>query len=138
VIVYLDTSVVLRRFLRQPDALPDWGDWEQAYASVLLRVEAARAFDRLRLEGALDDSQRAELTKELQLLCDTLYLVGLTEDILTRAAQSFPTVVGTLDALHLSTALAVLQETRESPTVLTHDARLAVAAQSQGLTVQGI
>jgi len=31
--VYLDTSVILRRLLNEPNPLSDWGRWEAAFAS---------------------------------------------------------------------------------------------------------
>jgi len=37
---------------------------------------------------------------------ETLAIYPLSERILQRASESFPTVVGTLDAIHLATALA--------------------------------
>jgi predicted nucleic acid-binding protein len=135
--VYLDTSVVLRRLLRQPNALPDWGTWEEAYASVLLRVEALRTIDRLRLEGCLDDTQRVELQQQLNTLCDNLYLVSLTPEVLERASQPLPTILGTLDALHLATADLLRRQGTEL-TVLTHDDRLALAARSVGLPTRGV
>ena len=53
-IVYVDTSVVLRHLVAQPGAL-GWEDWESAYSSELLGLEARRVIDRLRLESALDE-----------------------------------------------------------------------------------
>jgi hypothetical protein len=32
-IVYLDSSIVLRRLLDQPRVLRDWADWEAAYSN---------------------------------------------------------------------------------------------------------
>src|SRR5690242_11983529 len=49
VIVYLDSSTVLRVLLRQRSALSTWGTWERAYASELMHVETRRALDRLRV-----------------------------------------------------------------------------------------
>jgi N-acyl-D-aspartate/D-glutamate deacylase len=42
VTVYLDTSTVLRVLLRQPKPLAIWAQWDRAYASELLHVEACR------------------------------------------------------------------------------------------------
>jgi hypothetical protein len=47
-ILYLDTSVVLRHVLGQERRLEQWGRWDAAYSSELMGVEARRAFDRLR------------------------------------------------------------------------------------------
>ena len=51
--VYLDTSVVLRRALRPKGAISDWSPWTRVYSSVLMRVEAFRVLDRVRLEGLI-------------------------------------------------------------------------------------
>jgi predicted nucleic acid-binding protein len=39
---YLDASVVVRKLQREAGSLKDWGQWERAYSSELLRVEVAR------------------------------------------------------------------------------------------------
>jgi len=54
-IVYLDSSVVLRPLLDQPKQLKSWGNWETAFSSEWLGVECRRAIDRLRLEGLYGD-----------------------------------------------------------------------------------
>jgi len=55
VIVYLDTSTVLRVLLRDGPVLREWGRWQQVYDSELFGVEVRHAIDRLRLDGILDD-----------------------------------------------------------------------------------
>jgi len=135
--VYLDTSVVLRRLLRQRGSLGDWGAWERAYASVLMRVEALRTVDRLRLEGFLDDKGRAAVHRQLQIVCGSIHMVSLTDEILERAGQPLPTILGTLDALHLATALVVQREEKLSLVFLTHDDRLSLAAQTLSFATRG-
>ena len=135
--VYLDTSVVLRFLFRERNPIRVWGKWEKAYSSNLWRTEAFRTVDRLRLMGNLTDRDVADLAKEIQIVHETLVIVPLTETILVRAGESFPTIVGTLVALHLSTALSV-QEVEKLDQFLTHDQRLGIAAQSLGFNVSGI
>ena len=48
-----------------------------------------------------------------------------------------PTEIGTLDAIHLATALLWKEVTREALTMATHDGGLALAAQVHGLPVIG-
>ena len=136
-IVYLDTSVILSRFLGQSNALPKWGDWDSAYTSTLTRVEFHRTMDRLRLDGALSDTERVALHSHFRILWQAAHQIALTAPILTRAADAFPTVVGTLDAIHLSSALAITTS-GVVPTMLTHDQQLARAASSVGLDVSGV
>lgn len=133
-IVYLDTSVVLRVLLQEPNPVRSWGRWERAYSSNLWSIEALRTVDRLRLAGHLIDREVATLVSTIRTIDETLTIRALDETIMTRASESFPTSVGTLDALHLSTALTI----RQSATLdffLTHDAQLATAAQSVGFEV---
>jgi predicted nucleic acid-binding protein len=136
-IVYVDTSVLLRVLFREPYPVSVWGSWDGAYSSSLLRVEALRTVDRLRLSGHLTDQEVAVLTREIQTACDTVALVPPVDSILDRASGAYPTVVGTLDAIHLATALAVRQ-TQPLDLFLTHDRRLGLAAQSLGMEVLGM
>ena len=136
-IVYLDTSVALRVLFHEPHPVPVWARWDKAYSSSLLRVEAYRTVDRLRLSGHLTDGEVADLAGEIEIVYNTIFIVPLTDSILLRAGESFPTVVGTLDALHLSTALAV-RELEKLDFLLTHDQQLGTAARSLGFEVLGV
>src|SRR4051794_21953331 len=125
--VYLDSSVLLRRLRRESTPIPSWAAWEHAYASVLLRVEVLRTIDRMRLGGVVTDGQVAELTTNAQAIFDVLEFVPLNSSILRRASESFRTALGTLDALHLSTALWLADTASVNLTFLTHDVELALA-----------
>jgi predicted nucleic acid-binding protein len=135
--VYLDTSVLLRVLFHEANPIRMWGQWKQAYSSTLLRVEAFRTVDRLRLAGKLSDLEVANLASDIRLVCDTLGGVPLTDSILQRASEAFPTTVGTLDGLHLASALEV-REFEELDLLLTHDQQLGIAARSLGFEVLGI
>src|SRR5688572_3438836 len=106
-IVYLDTSVVLRPLLGQPGRLPGWGQWEAAYSSELLGVECRRVIDRLRLESVFNDEEVATAMERLEKTERTIKRVRLTKSIIHAASQTMPTVVKTLDAFHLVTAVAL-------------------------------
>ena len=56
---------------------------------------------------------------------------------MSRAGEPYPTTVGTLDAIHLATALAV-QDGTALDRFLTHDRRLALAAAGTGFAVEGV
>jgi predicted nucleic acid-binding protein len=137
--VYIDTSVVLRHLLRQPDPIPDWGAWDAAYTSVLCRAEFARTLDRLRLEGSMTDDQRAGAQEQFERFWSTLHRVRIGDEVLNRAEQSFPTVLGTLDAIHLASALLVQSRALAAfDLLLTHDTQLGRAARAVGFTVAGV
>ena len=135
--VYLDSSVVLRRLRREAPSLPGWAQWEHAYASVLLGVEIWRTLDRIRLSGNVVDAETAELMVRARAILAAVDLVPLSDAILERASQPFVTSLGTLDALHLSTALRLTQSGAIELTFLTHDSELAIAARSMNFKVEG-
>jgi predicted nucleic acid-binding protein len=135
--VYLDSSVVLGRLQGERAAAIPWARWEHAYSSVLLGVEVLRTLDRSRLRQALTDEEVAALISQAHAVFATLEVVALSQSILDRASQSFPTALGTLDALHLATALRLREIGGIEMTFLTHDAELAVAARSMNFPVEG-
>jgi predicted nucleic acid-binding protein len=135
--VYVDTSVVLRVLFRERHAIRVWGKWDRAYSSSLWRTEAFRTVDRLRLGGDLSDLDVSELAVQIETVHESLALVPLSERILRRASEALPTFVGTLDSLHLSSALAI-RETEKIDFLLTHDLQLATAARALGFEVMGL
>ncbi len=137
-IVYLDTSVVLRMLFAEPEPLQEWGKWQRAYSSELLGVEARRMIDRLRLESVLDDEGVAEAHEALGWMEQGMGSIRLTRPVLQRASLPLATVVKTLDAIHLASAL-IFQERRSRNLIFaTHDRQQAVAARALGFEVLGI
>jgi len=132
--VYLDSSVVLRPLLKQPKKLRSWGKWEHAYASELLGIECRRAIDRLRLEGAFDDQQVAEAMDQLSRIERTIKRIRLGKSIIQAASQTMPTIVKTLDAIHLASALAIRDRRGIDLLFATHDNQQATAARALGFT----
>jgi predicted nucleic acid-binding protein len=70
-------------------------------------------------------------------LISSLELVEVDSNVLDRAAQPMPTELGTLDAIHLATALLWKELTRTELIMATHDTALALGAQAHGLPVIG-
>lgn len=137
-IVYLDTSTVLRALFREPGLLPSWGDWQEACTSDLMGVEARRAIDRSRLASAFDDQEVGVLHRELRRVEAGLRRIGLSRRILARASQPMATAVKTLDAIHLASAL-LFQDRRGAVVVFaTHDGRQANAANALGFDCIGV
>jgi predicted nucleic acid-binding protein len=135
---FVDSSVLLRLLFGEANPLGEWPRIEEAYASRLLVVEIGRVIDRVRLEGAIDDEQVAQLHEELRRLLKSIEILTLTEDILRRAEGSLPTVLCTLDALHLPTALELVSALGRPVTMATHEVQLARASRAFGLTVCGV
>ena len=58
-IAYLDSSVLLRKVLRQPGSLREWPAVRTGVASALAETECLRTLDRLRLRAGLSDRELA-------------------------------------------------------------------------------
>lgn len=134
-IAYVDASVLLRLAFGQPDSLPEWSKIERGVSSALVTTESLRTLDRLRLKVKLADSDVAERRAKILELIASLEIVDIDSTVLDRAAQPMPTELGTLDAIHLATALLWKEMTTEDLTMATHDGALAVAALAHGLPV---
>lgn len=137
-IAYLDSSVLLRMVLGQPGALKEWRTIRLGVASAVVEVECLRTLDRLRLRHAISDEDIAIRREAIFRLLEAIEIVEPTRPVLTRAAQPLPTELGTLDAIHLATAMLWREQARKDLLMATHDTTLAMAARSLGLRVIGI
>jgi predicted nucleic acid-binding protein len=135
---YLDSSVVLRLLLGQPDALAEWGEVETGVASALVEVECLRTLDRLRWIGAISDDGLAERRGAVFALMAAMEVVEVTRTVLARASQPLPTALGTLDALHLASALLWREQSGAELALATHDAAMGRAARASGFPVIGL
>ena len=136
-IAYVDASVLLRVALAQPNVLPEWPKIQRGVASALVMTESLRTLDRLRLRANLSDTEVAERRGIILALVGSLELVDIDQLVLDRAAQPMPTELGTLDAIHLATALLWKDMTKLELVMATHDGALALGAQAHGLRVVG-
>lgn len=136
-IAYIDASVLLRLVLAQPNALSEWGQIERGASSVLVTTESLRSLDRLRLRTRVADPEIARWRAAVFALTASVELVEINAAVLDRAAQPMPTELGTLDAIHLSTALLWREMLGNDVVMATHDRQLAIAAKAHGMSVVG-
>ena len=135
-IAYVDASVALRLVLGQPEPLDTWSDIDLPITSELTRVEGARTIDRARIRGDLTDAEVAQKHQALTEQTERFLLLPLDHIVMRRAADTFPTTIGTLDALHLATAL-IWRDEEPNLVLATHDSELAIAARALGFDVYG-
>jgi predicted nucleic acid-binding protein len=133
---YIDSSVLLRVVLGEPDSLASWGQIDQAVSSELIRLECLQTIDRARVQLQLGDPDVSRQRADVLEAIDSLGVIALNRFVLERAAEPFPTLLGSLDAIHLASALLV-RERYDSLIFATHDQQLAVAARAMGFSVTG-
>ena len=136
-IAYLDSSAMLRLVLRERGALGQLQSADTLVSSELLAVECPRTIDRLRLQGALSLEEAVACRDAVAEWLEGVDLVLLQRSVLSRASEPLPTPLGTLDALHLATALLWREQTGRDLVVATHDGGLALAARAFGFETLG-
>jgi len=138
VIAYVDSSVLLRLAFGEPQRLKEWPEIRHGVTSALAEVETLRTLDRLRVSTSMDERQLAQRRETVFRLLEELELVEITRAVLARASQPLPTALGTLDAIHLASAMLWRERSSEDGLVMaTHDAALGLAARACGFEVLG-
>jgi predicted nucleic acid-binding protein len=138
VTAYIDTSALLRLVLREPGAVEDLRSYDALVSSELIAVESARTIHRLRLQGALNLDEAAARLRAVTEWLEAIDLVLLRPPVLSRASEPLPTPLGSLDAIHLATALIWRERMGALPIVATHDTGLGLAARTFGFDVRGV
>lgn len=141
--VYVDTSVLLRAVLDEPNQLPEWDAFESPVTSVLAEVEALRVIDRAMRRAThprrkpLSEDQANTTRVTLHEALGMFTRIELEPEMLAQAGR-LAGPLGTLDALHLATALAWRDRSGFAAIMATHDPELAAAATLHGFTIIGL
>ena len=136
---YIDSSVILRVVLGQKDSLAEWKSISVGITSALTEVECLRTLDRLSLRKDVKTRELAIRRSTIYEMLQRLEVIELSRPVLARAGHPFPTPLGTLDAIHLASALLWRDRPGESNLFFaTHDLELGLAAKSSGFAVLGV
>ncbi len=117
--------------------LAEWPKVQRGVASALVTTESLRSLDRLQLKAKLSDEDVATRRAAILSLIASLEVVELDAAVLDRS-QPMPTELGTLDAIHLATAILWKDMTGVDITMATHDEALGLGAKAHGLAVIGV
>ncbi|MEX2237294.1 MAG: type II toxin-antitoxin system VapC family toxin [Dehalococcoidia bacterium] len=122
--MYVDSSAVVKLILQEDEsaALHEFlAKYPVSYSSSLTVVEVTRAVLR----------HAPELLSDAQNVLRELTLLGMDEEVLSRAAHVAPVTLRTLDAIHVASALELGIELE---ILVTYDQRMADAAGNLGIT----
>ncbi len=124
--VYLDTSVALAHILAE-DRIPPADPWNQSLiSSRLLEYELWNRIHARKL-----GKTHAEAIREM---VGRTALIELIRPILDRAREPFPSPVRTLDSLHLSSILFLI-DSEQSVRLASYDAQMVKAARSLRIAI---
>lgn len=135
--LYVDATIVLESLLggakgpRLPAGRVLW------VGSEILEVELFRHVDSMRLSGAIDDLETAQIHRGLAEALSTVHLFPVSDEVIQKARSPFPIPVRALHALHAATA-QVVQEDAGLLEFWTRDSAQAAAAVTLGLQVRGV
>ena len=132
---YVDSSVVLRYLLTGDNGLFGIEEFEKTGSSELLFIECIRVLHRYRLNGKLTDQQLQEAITHFHEIYDSFHIFDMAPQVKKRAAGPFPTTVGTLDALHISTAILWSEQAQEPLVIFTYDEQMRTCAGAMGVHV---
>lgn len=135
---YMDSSVILRLVLGEQDQIQGWKEFDTMVTSDLTEVECLRTLDRIRLRFSIPEHEIVVRREALFLILDAAEVVEMNRSVLKRASDAFPVTLGTLDAIHLSTALLWQDEQGAGIVMATHDKMLGQAARAFGMKVVGL
>jgi predicted nucleic acid-binding protein len=123
---YLDTSALVKLVIAEPhsDALRTWLRKKVSVpvSSDLARTELMRAVRRTAPESA----------GQARVVLDSITLINITTDICEHAGYLDPTILRSLDAVHLAAALSLGDDLAA---IVSYDDRLAQAARTHGVPV---
>jgi predicted nucleic acid-binding protein len=135
---YFDTSALVKRYLHEPGSTLARSLFRsyRLVASALLPLEAFSTFVRLKATGELSERNFSAILARVGTDRRQWELIELLAPILVRAEEVMDrTQVGTLDALHISSALAFQERARALLPFVTADERQRNGAQQIGLRV---
>ena len=117
--IYIDSSVVLARLLAEEKAPPESFFNEELVASALLEYEV---WNRIHASAVARPR-----SADARTLLDRIEFYEMTPTTLVRALEPFPVAIRTLDALHLATAIYLVNIGNEV-TLASYDRRMLAAA----------
>jgi predicted nucleic acid-binding protein len=131
-LLYLDTSALMKLVVDEAETpalreeLGRWGDG-RFVTSALTGVELPRAVRRAAQAQEGEGARRAAAA-----LLETVILVPISSEVITRAASLEPAALRSLDAIHLASAMLAAPR-RIAPVMCGYDDRLQGAAREYGL-----
>lgn len=123
---YLDTSALVKLVVAEAES-PALLTWLKQQDKTLVSSDLARA----ELARAVRRSSPDRMVRVRDVL-DSITLLTATPETFELAGRLDPSILRTLDAVHLATALSLVDDL---DAIVTYDDRLAAAAQANGVPV---
>lgn len=136
-ILYLDTSALVKRYFREPysdEVLARWKAATQIVTSVVAYAETMACIYRKKREGDLGDTVTRKITDSFHQDWVSFIRVKVNDELngtIDRVVKRHP--LRGFDAIHLASAMVIHESIPEDFLFACFDARLDRAAQLEGL-----
>jgi predicted nucleic acid-binding protein len=136
-ILYVDTSALVKLYVPEPESEAVQalvGSAQVTAVSLIAFAEARAAFARKRRERAVNSKDYRRIVREFDDDWDHYFIVHVTEPLVKRAAQlADKHGLRGYDAIQLSSAILLHEQSGERVTFCCFDSRLLRASQREGL-----
>ena len=137
-IAYVDSSVLLRFILDQPEPLSELLHADGRVTSHITEVECLRAVESAHTRGQLDIDEYVDRRRIVYAQLRRMRRLPLTRSVLRRAGEPYRLPVKSLDALHLASAQLLREREAHDLVFATHDRQLGRLAALLDFPVIGL
>ncbi|OQY60670.1 MAG: hypothetical protein B6245_00330 [Desulfobacteraceae bacterium 4572_88] len=136
-IIYLDTSALVKKYFRESgsaDVISLWRNASAIVTSSVVYAETMASFHRKKRESGMDGNIFDPIVRSFRADYQSLTLVqvgGELNSIIDRIVSLYP--LRGFDAIHLSSALVIQNSLSENLLFVCFDQRLLDAARTEGL-----
>ena len=138
-ILYLDTSALVKRYFREPysdDVLSRWKSATQIVTSSVAYAETIASMYRKKRESDLADTLIRKITETFHQDWESFIRVEVNDKLngyIDRVVEKYP--LRGFDTIHLASAIVIHERLPEDFVFACFDDMLARAAQSEGLEI---
>ena len=136
-ILYLDTSALVKRYFREPysdEVISRWRSAEQIVISAVAYAETTAAMYRKKREADFADTLLRKLLDSFSRDWESFIRMEVNDELngyVDRVVEGYP--LRGFDAIHLATAMIIRERLSEPFIFACFDDRLLQAAQAEGL-----
>ena len=136
-ILYLDTSALVKRYFKEPfsdEVISKWTQSTEIVTSSVAYAETMAAFHRKKREGRLADNFIRESENLLRRDWQGFIRIEVNDELnkyIDHAVRNYP--LRGFDAIHLASALAVFEHLSENFLFACFDTTLSRSAQAEGM-----
>jgi len=136
-ILYLDTSALVKRYFREPysdEILSRWKSANQIVTSSVAYAETMASMYRKKREADLPETMIRKIVDSFHWDWESFIRVEVNDELnglIDRVAEGYP--LRGFDAIHLASALVIKERLPEAFVFACFDDRLVRAAQAEGL-----